>query len=82
MAFLARFMTVYAAVIAVTKDLVDIEGDRKGGIETFAMRRMRRRGSNANLCTYWPCSNTSVFGRRAAQLAPVGSHTRPPRCCC
>jgi len=36
--FLARFMTVYAAVIAVTKDLPDIEGDRKGGIETFAMR--------------------------------------------
>merc|ERR1719453_956554 len=37
-AFLARFMTVYAAVIAVTKDLVDIEGDRKGGIDTFASR--------------------------------------------
>ena len=36
--FLARFMTVYAAAIAVTKDLVDIEGDRKGGIQTFAMR--------------------------------------------
>lgn len=36
--FLARFMTVYAAVIAVTKDLVDIEGDRKGGIDTFASR--------------------------------------------
>ena len=37
-AFLARFMTVYAAVIAVTKDLGDIEGDRRGGIETFASR--------------------------------------------
>jgi len=37
-AFLARFMTVYAAVIAVTKDLGDIEGDRKGGIDTFASR--------------------------------------------
>lgn len=36
--FLARFMTVYAAVIAVTKDLPDIEGDRKGGIDTFALR--------------------------------------------
>lgn len=31
-------MTVYAAVIAVTKDLGDVEGDKKGGIETFAMR--------------------------------------------
>jgi homogentisate solanesyltransferase len=37
-AFLARFMTVYAAVIAVTKDLPDIEGDRVGGIDTFASR--------------------------------------------
>ena len=36
--FLARFMTVYAAVIAVTKDLGDVEGDRKGGIDTFASR--------------------------------------------
>eukprot|EP00310_Coccolithus_braarudii_P025216 CAMPEP_0183340230 /NCGR_PEP_ID=MMETSP0164_2-20130417/6852_1 /TAXON_ID=221442 /ORGANISM="Coccolithus pelagicus ssp braarudi, Strain PLY182g" /LENGTH=362 /DNA_ID=CAMNT_0025510331 /DNA_START=16 /DNA_END=1104 /DNA_ORIENTATION=+ len=37
-AFLARFMTVYASVIAVTKDLPDVEGDRRGGIETFASR--------------------------------------------
>ncbi|KAL3921346.1 MAG: hypothetical protein SGPRY_004935 [Prymnesium sp.] len=36
--FLARFMTVYAASIAVTKDLPDVQGDRKGGIETFASR--------------------------------------------
>lgn len=31
-------MTVYASVIAVTKDLGDIEGDKKGGIDTFAQR--------------------------------------------
>jgi len=37
-AFLARFMTVYGIVIAATKDLPDVEGDRKGGIETFATR--------------------------------------------
>jgi homogentisate solanesyltransferase len=37
-AFLARFMTVYAAVIAVTKDLGDVDGDRKGGIDTLALR--------------------------------------------
>jgi len=36
--FLARFMTVYACVIAVTKDLPDVEGDREGGIQTFALR--------------------------------------------
>jgi homogentisate solanesyltransferase len=37
-AFLARFMTVFAAVIAVTKDLPDVEGDKTAGIQTFAMR--------------------------------------------
>jgi len=37
-AFLARFMTIFASVIAVTKDLPDVEGDRKGGIQTFASR--------------------------------------------
>jgi len=42
-AFLARFMTVYASVIAVTKDLADVAGDRKGGIETFASRMGTKR---------------------------------------
>jgi homogentisate solanesyltransferase len=30
-AFIARFMTIYATVIAVTKDLPDIEGDKVSG---------------------------------------------------
>ena len=29
-------MTLFATVIAITKDLPDIEGDEKFGIETFA----------------------------------------------
>lgn len=37
-AFLARFMTVFAAIIAVTKDLPDIQGDKKYGIETFSTK--------------------------------------------
>jgi len=36
--FIARFMTVYAAVIAVTKDLPDTEGDKAYNIETFATK--------------------------------------------
>jgi homogentisate solanesyltransferase len=36
--FIARFMTMYATVIAVTKDLPDIEGDRKYNISTFATK--------------------------------------------
>lgn len=36
--FLASFMTVFATVIAVTKDLPDIEGDKKYNIDTFAAK--------------------------------------------
>ena len=32
------FVTVFATVIAITKDLADIEGDRQFKIETFATR--------------------------------------------
>lgn len=35
-AFLTRFMTVFAAVIAVAKDLPDTEGDAQHGVRTFA----------------------------------------------
>ena len=38
-AFMARFMTIFAAVIAVTKDLPDVEGDVEAGITTFASER-------------------------------------------
>ena len=31
-------MTLFATVIALTKDLPDIEGDRQFGIDTFATR--------------------------------------------
>lgn len=31
-------MTVFAVVIALTKDLADVEGDRKYNINTFATR--------------------------------------------
>ena len=30
------FVTVFATVIALTKDLADIQGDRQHGIQTFA----------------------------------------------
>jgi len=37
-AFITCFVTMFAVVIAVTKDLPDVEGDRKFNIETFATR--------------------------------------------
>lgn len=36
--FITCFVTVFATVIAITKDLPDIEGDKQFGIETFATR--------------------------------------------
>lgn len=36
--FISLFMTVFASVIAVTKDLPDVEGDRKYHISTFASK--------------------------------------------
>lgn len=32
------FVTLFATVIAITKDLPDVEGDKQYGIETFATR--------------------------------------------
>lgn len=32
------FVTVFATVIAITKDLPDVEGDRQYKIDTFATR--------------------------------------------
>ena len=37
-AFISSFMTVFATIIAVTKDLPDVEGDVKYNIETFASK--------------------------------------------
>ncbi len=37
--FITRFMTVFAGVIAVSKDLPDTEGDAKHGVSTFATVR-------------------------------------------
>ena len=36
--FLAVFMSIFACVIALAKDLPDISGDKEGGVSTFATR--------------------------------------------
>lgn len=36
--FITCFVTVFATVIAITKDLPDVEGDRKYNIDTLATR--------------------------------------------
>jgi homogentisate solanesyltransferase len=42
-AFITAFVTVFATAIAVTKDLPDVEGDARFGVETFATRLGVRR---------------------------------------
>jgi homogentisate solanesyltransferase len=37
-AFITAFVTLFATVIAVTKDLPDVDGDRANGVSTFATR--------------------------------------------
>lgn len=41
--FITCFVTLFATVIAITKDLADVEGDRKYGIQTFSTRLGTRR---------------------------------------
>lgn len=49
--FIARFMTIFATVIAVTKDLPDTEGDKANEIETFATKvGIDRIAKGASLC--------------------------------
>jgi len=49
--FVARFMTAYATVIAVTKDLPDIEGDKAYQIDTLATRLgVKRIAKGATAC--------------------------------
>lgn len=54
--FITAFVTVFATVIAITKDLPDVEGDKKYGITTFATRLGVRNiaflGSGLLLCNY------------------------------
>jgi len=51
--FIARFMTLFATVIAVTKDLPDIEGDKAFQIETFATKvGVGKIAAGATLCLF------------------------------
>lgn len=55
-AFITGFVTLFACAIAITKDLPDIEGDKKYGIRTFAtemgVRRITALGSGLLLINY------------------------------
>lgn len=79
-AFIARFMTAFATVIAVTKDLPDIEGDKAFQIETFATKvGVGKIAKGACVALFVNYIHAIVTGVRAAgsfRLVPmIGGHT-------
>lgn len=79
-AFIARFMTAFATVIAVTKDLPDIEGDKAFQIDTFATKvGVARIAKGASVCLLLNYVHAVATGVRAAtgtfNLVPmIGGH--------
>ncbi|CAM9264444.1 unnamed protein product [Pylaiella littoralis] len=71
--FLSRFMVVFAGVIAVTKDLPDVKGDRKYNISTFASKRgvkFTARAASAVLAVNY------VSAIAEGALSPAGAFNR------
>ena len=66
-------MTVYAAVIAVTKDLPDVAGDIKGGIDTSRVAPRRPQGANGASAALALNYAAAVA---TACLAPAGAFRR------
>ena len=74
-------MTVYAAVIAVTKDLPDVAGDIKGGIDTFASRlgvRKVANGASAALALNYAAAVATACLAPAGAFQAVADGGRPP----
>lgn len=77
-AFITCFVTMFAIVIAITKDLPDVEGDRKYGIDTFATRLGVRNisflGSGLLLANYAAAVGLALYmptAFNAAVMAPA-----------
>ena len=78
--FIARFMTIFASTIAITKDLPDIEGDRAYRIETFATKvGVHKIATAASVCLLLNYGHAVLTGLLAPvwtfQMLPmVGGH--------
>lgn len=78
--FIARFMTVFATVIAITKDLPDTEGDKANKIETFATKvgidRIAKSASICLLANYIGAVATGLLSKAGTfNLVPmIGGH--------
>ena len=75
-AFMARFMTVFAAVIAVTKDLPDVAGDAEFKVKTlattFGVERVAKAATTALALNYVSAILQGLC------FAPLGAFRRTP----
>jgi len=78
--FVARFMTLFASVIAITKDLPDIEGDKAFQIDTFATRiGVKRIAQGASFCLFTNYVHAVLTGLLASpgtfnMIPMIGGH--------
>jgi len=78
--FIARFMTAFATVIAVTKDLPDIEGDKAFNIKTFATKigvdKIAKGATVCLLLNYVHAILTGVLSKAGAYnpIPMIGGH--------
>merc|ERR1719491_2465989 len=79
--FIARFMTGFATVIAVTKDLPDIEGDKAFNVKTFATKlgvdKIAKGATICLTCNYAHAILTGVLAKStdAFRMIPmIGGH--------
>ncbi|PSS13768.1 Homogentisate solanesyltransferase [Actinidia chinensis var. chinensis] len=79
-AFITTFVTMFALVIAITKDLPDVEGDRKFQISTFAtklgVRNIASIGSGLLLLNYVGAILAAIFMPQAFRRSlMIPAHT-------
>ena len=78
--FITRFMTVFATVIAITKDLPDTEGDIKHNVNTFAaklgIKKMAKLATTVLSINYLVAILEGIFNREKAfrQVTMIGGH--------
>jgi len=78
--FIARFMTAFASIIAITKDLPDVEGDKAYNIETFATKvgvdKIAKGATACLLLNYIHAILTGVLAKAGTfnPIAMIGGH--------
>lgn len=78
--FISTFMTVFATVIAITKDLPDVEGDKKYNIETFAgkfgIEAVSKSAAGALCAAYTVAISLAFVAKSSFKFLPMaGGHT-------